>query len=137
MPRGGLEVVGECVAGTATPTTLAIIRAPPPPLPQVSWRSAYHGLARGIIRVTVDASGSPADRALRAQVNTEAGLAPRSSAILQGPSSAAPTSVVVTASAPGLASATYVIPLSVDVKDAVLAVAAASIGSADIGSLDA
>lgn len=106
---------------------------------QVAWRSAYHGLARGIIRVTVDASGSDAERALRAQVNVEAGLgaAARSSTILQGPASGAPTSITVSASAPGLAAATFTIPLSVDPKDSVLAVAAASIASADTGANDA
>ena len=40
---------------------------------QVAWRSAYHGLARAIIRVTVDASGTPAERALRASINADAG----------------------------------------------------------------
>ena len=105
---------------------------------QVSWRSAYHGLARGIVRVTVDASGSADERALRAQVNREAGMgaASRSSSILQGPASGAPTSITVQASAPGLAAASFTIPLSIDVQDSVLAVAAASIASADTGAHD-
>ena len=104
---------------------------------QVPWRSAYHGLARAVVRVTVDASGSPAERALRALVNPDAGRAARSSAVLLGPAASAPTSVTVTATAAGLAApATFTIPLSVDPKDSVLAVAAASIGSADTGSLD-
>ena len=106
---------------------------------QASWRSAYHGLVRAIVRVTVDASGSAADRALRAQVNVEAGLgaAARSSTILQGPASSAPTSITVTASAPGLAAATFTIPLSVDPADEVLAVAARSIALGDTGANDA
>ena len=106
---------------------------------QASWRSAYHGLARAIVRVTVDASGSAADRALRAQVNVEAGrgAAARSSTILQGAASGAPTSITVQASAPGLAPVSFVVPLSVDPADSVLAVAAASIASADIGAHDA
>jgi len=106
---------------------------------QASWRSAYHGLARAIVRVTVDASGSAADRALRAQVNVEAGLgvAARSSTILQGAASGAPTTITVQASAPGLAPVSFVVPLSVDPADSVLAVAAASIASADIGAHDA
>ena len=29
---------------------------------QVDWRSSYHGLTRAIIRVTVDASGTAAER---------------------------------------------------------------------------
>ena len=106
---------------------------------QANWRSAYHGLARAIVRVTLDASGSPAERALRAQVNVEAGLgaAARSSTILQGPSSAAPTSITVTASAPGLAAASFSVPLSVDPADSVLAVAAASVALGDVGANDA
>ena len=103
---------------------------------QASWRSAYHGLARAIVRVTVDASGSAADRALRAQVNVDAGLAPRCSAVLQGPASGAPASITVSASAPGLAAATFTIPLSVDPADSVLAVAAASVASGDTGAHD-
>lgn len=102
------------------------------------WRSAYHGLARAIVRVTLDASGSPAERALRAAVNVEAGrgAAGRSSTILLGPAGAAPTNITVTASAPGLPPATFVVPLSVDPADSVLAVAAASVGSADVGAND-
>ena len=105
---------------------------------QVSWRSAYHGLVRAIVRVTLDASGSAADRALRAQVNVDAGLgaAARSSTILQGPASGAPTSITVQASAPGLAPVSFSIPLSVDPADSVLAVAAASVASADTGAND-
>ena len=105
---------------------------------QSSSRSAYHGLARGIIRVTVDASGPPADRALRALVNVDAGngALSRASSILQGPASGAPTSITVTATAPGLATATITIPLSIDPKDSVLAVASASIASADLGLSD-
>jgi hypothetical protein len=106
---------------------------------QASWRSAYHGLARAIVRVTLDASGSAAERALRAQVNVEAGLGAgaRSSTILQGPASGAPTSITVSASAPGLAAASFVVPLSVDPADSVLAVAARSIAQGDIGANDA
>ena len=102
-----------------------------------AWRSAYHGLARAIVKVTVDASGSDADRALRAAVNVEAGLAPRCSTFLQGPASGAPTSITVTATAPGLPPATFVIPLSTDPADEVLAVAAANVNVADIGAASA
>ena len=56
--------------------------------------------------------------------------------LTQGPSSAAPTSITVTASAPGLTLASYTIPLSVDLKDSVLAVASASVASADVGALE-
>lgn len=100
------------------------------------WRSAYHGLVRAIVRTTIDASGSAADRALRASVNVEAGLSPFSSSILQGSAGNAPTNITVTASAPGLPKASIVIPLSVNPADSVLAVALASVGTADIGSAD-
>jgi len=103
---------------------------------QSAWRSAYHGFARGIVRVTVDASGSSDERALRATVNVDAGRAPRSSTILQGSAAAAPSSITVSASAPGLQTASFTIPLSIDVKDSVLAVAAASVSSADTGALE-
>ena len=105
---------------------------------QAPWRSAYHGLARAIVRVTLDASGSQADRALRARVNVEAGAgaAGRASAIFLGPAAGAPTNFTVTASAPGLPTATYVVPLSVDPADAVLAVAARSVAAADVGAND-
>jgi hypothetical protein len=102
---------------------------------QVSWRSAYHGLARAIIRVTLDAEGTEADRALRAAVNIESGKSPRSSTILQGAAMGAPTSITITAkSAVGVH--TLVVPLSVDPADSVLAVASASVGIADVGAAD-
>jgi len=103
---------------------------------QATWRSAYHGLARAIVRVTVDASGSASDRALLAQVNVEAGLRPRSSTIFQGDPSGAPTSITVTASAPGLATSSFVIPLSVDPAHSVLNVASNSVDVADVGVLE-
>lgn len=100
---------------------------------QVAWRSSYHGLTRAIIRVTVDASGTPAERALRAAVNPDAGKgdASRSSTVLQGDASVAPKTIEVTASAAGLTMGSFTVPLSVDPKDEVLAVAAASVGLAD------
>jgi hypothetical protein len=92
-------------------------------------RLAYHGLVRGIIRVTVDAAGSNDDRALRAAVNVDAGRGGRSSSFL--PAGATPPSVLtVQATSPGLAPARISIPLSVDPADAVMAVAAASVASA-------
>jgi hypothetical protein len=96
-------------------------------------RSAYHGLVRGIVRVNLDASGSAADRALAASINTQAGQGPKSSTIFQGDNSLAPTSITVSASAPGLPTATLTIPLSVDPGSSVLAVAASSVGAAYIG----
>lgn len=105
---------------------------------QVSWRSAYHGLSRAIVRVTVDASGTAAERALRASVNPDAGkgVASRSSSVLQGLASVAPTSITVVASASGLSTGSFAIPLSIEPSDAVLAVASASVGMADTGAND-
>lgn len=99
-------------------------------------RVAYHGLVRAIVKTTIDASGSDADRALKAAVNVEAGLAPSSSSVWLGPAASAPTSITVTASAPGLPTSTLSIPLSVNPADAVRAVAAASVGTADLGVTD-
>jgi len=90
---------------------------------------AYHGLARGIVRVALVAAGSDADRALLAAVNVDAGEG--ASSRVAGPG-APPTAVTVTASAPGLAPGAVTIPLSVDPADAPLAAAAASVGSADL-----
>ena len=86
----------------------------------------------------MDASGTADERQLRASLNTEAGkgVASRSSSVHQGPASAAPTSITVSASAVGLKGASFKIPLSVDPKDAVLAVATASVGLADTGTRD-
>ena len=52
--------------------------------------------------------------------------------------SAAPTSITVTASCPGLKAmgTSFTIPLSTDPKDSVLAVASASVRLADVGASD-
>ena len=99
----------------------------------MAWRSSYHGLTRAIVRVTVDASGTPAERSLRASVNPDAGkgVASRSSTVLQGDASSAPKTIEVTASASGLTMGSFTVPLSVDPQDEVLEVAAASVGMAD------
>ena len=95
------------------------------------WKSAYHGLVRAVVRGTLDAATPDAVRAVRAAIELDAGKGPRSSAIM--PVGATPPSrIVVSASAPGLAAVTLTIPLSVDARDAPLAVAAASVGLADI-----
>jgi hypothetical protein len=51
--------------------------------------------------------------------------------VLQGDASVAPKTIEVTASAAGLTMGSFTVPLSVDPKDEVLAVAAASVGLAD------
>ena len=76
---------------------------------------------------------------MRAAVNQESGKgdASRSSTIMQGDVSGAAKTITVTASAPGLGtSAPFTIPLSIDLSDSVLAVASASVGTADVGTDD-
>jgi hypothetical protein len=94
------------------------------------WRSAYNGLARAVVRVTLAAAGSAADRALLAAVNVDAGKSRESSAIFG--SGAPPAALVVAASAPGLAGSSVTVALSVDPADEVRAVAARSVGVADL-----
>ena len=95
------------------------------------WKPAYHGLVRAIVRVTLDAATPDAVRARRLAIETDAGKGPRSSAVMPIGGSP-PTRIVITATAPGLPPASITIPLSVDAKDAPLAVAAASVGVADV-----
>jgi len=96
-------------------------------------RPAYHGLARAVVRAALAAAGTPDDRALLALVNPDAGKGNATAAILAGPSAGAPTAIVLSASAPGLAPATLTIALSTDPADAPLAVAERSVAAADIG----
>jgi len=91
-----------------------------------------HGLVRGIVRPSLRATGSSTLRALEALLNPEAGKGPDSATIVQGDVPPA-AFFTVTATAPGLPPASINVPLSVDPSDAVLAVAAASVGSAYIG----
>jgi len=102
---------------------------------KANWRPAYHGLVRGIIRVTMKASDSDEVRALEQSVNVDSGASgSTSSSILQGDNSNAPTSIVVVASSPGLpTSAPLTIPLSVDPMDSVYNVAATSLTTAYLG----
>lgn len=95
-------------------------------------RSSYHGLARAVIRVTVDAAGSLAERVLRSLINKDAGKGSRSSKIHSGTNAAA-AEIVVSATAPGLEGAKLSIPLSVDERDSVLRVAEASVSAAYTG----
>ena len=95
-------------------------------------KSTYHGLVRAIVRPNIRATGSSADRALEFMLNPEAGMGPDSSSIAQGSAPPA-SSFTVTASSPGLVSASITVPLSVNPVDSVLAVAVASVGKAYIG----
>ena len=96
-------------------------------------RVTYHGLARGIVRAALVGVGSDAERAQLAYVNVDAGAAGGRTAAILGGGAAPPTSLTVSVSAPGLPTSTLSIALSVDASDSVLAVAAASVGMADLG----
>lgn len=97
-------------------------------------RVAYHGLVRGLVRVTQASAVATAAGdggvdavALLAQVNVDAGRGSRSSRIVPG---GAATAIVVSVSAPGLTGDSVSIATSVAVTDAPLWVAAASVQSA-------
>ena len=113
--------------------------APHPPRPvdkqepnAAPSRLAYHGLARGIVRVSA-VTGGRAGAALLAMLNPDAGASPQSARILRGGPGDAAVPIVVQASSPGLPSATISISTSEDPRDSVMSVAAASVGLAYIG----
>lgn len=82
-----------------------------------SERSAYAGLARAVVQVTVDAV-SPT-RALRASIDVDgADVSPLGV-----------TDIVLEASAPGLGRGRVTIPVSTNARDSVLAVARRSVGA--------
>lgn len=86
-------------------------------------RTAYHGLARAIIRSSSDHASSPAHRRLMRQIDLDHGrrttIADPDS-VLRGPLDP----IVVTATAKGMADATLSIPLTTDRSQLPLAVAA-------------
>jgi hypothetical protein len=138
-----VDAAGEVCADAALPVTFAVTAGPgrvwgvgngDPANQEPSHaptRAAYHGLARAVVRVTLAATGSAADRALLAAVNVDAGASPESSSVLAG-DAPPPSALTITASAPGLAAGSVTVPLSVADADAPLAVAAASVGVADV-----
>ena len=71
-----------------------------------AWHSAFVGLVRAFVRVTEDRAGSAADRTLLASIDAD------TAHTTVPTTSNAPTSIVVTASSPGLKSATLTIPVS-------------------------
>ena len=91
----------------------------------VSWRSAYHGLARAIVQTKATTAISPQERWRLLQIDAEAGLRttisqPGDNLIHEA------ESIVVKASSPGLQSSMVSIPISNDPsKQSVLAVAQA------------
>lgn len=82
------------------------------------WHLAHYGLARGVLRVTADAT--PAAARLT-HIDVDGGV---STALWTAAAAAEAASITVTASSPGLAPATVVLRVSADPADAVLAVAA-------------
>jgi hypothetical protein len=97
-------------------------------LNQVSHRSAYHGLVRGVIQVTHDAASSVWHREAMRQMDLDGG---RRTTVAAGNDSSASSPIVLEASSPGLTSSRVTIQVSTDEQqDGVLAVAARSVGSA-------
>ena len=92
---------------------------------QVPWRTTYHGLARAVLKVTLDASHAAATRRLMLAIDLETG---KSTVEVADPDASDDAQdIIVTASAPGLATATLRIATSVDAAvDGVLPVAMAS-----------
>jgi hypothetical protein len=97
------------------------------------WKPAYHGLVRAVVRTTLVAAGTPAERALLQSTNPDAGTGATASTILQGDNTNAPTYFTVQASSPGLPTVTLQVPLSTNEADSVLSVASNSVASAYIG----
>lgn len=100
-------------------------------------RTSYHGLVRCIVRAALVVAESETRAALLKLLNPEAGTGPHSARI-SGPLGGAATGsagppIVITASAPGLPTATLSIATSTDPVDSVMAVAAASVGVAYTG----
>ena len=91
---------------------------------QVAWRSAYHGLVRGIIKVTQDAAATPTHRQTMTLVDVDGD---RGRVQVVDPAHTG-GSIVVTASAVGLSAGELEIHVSTDVQtDGVLAAAKAQL----------
>lgn len=129
----GITVTFSVVAG---PAAVVGTHNGDPALQQLAAAASvpvYGGLARAVVRVTLAATGSDAERALLAAVNIDAGRGNASSAVLP-PGQAPPAFATFTVEAVGLTAGRVVVPLSVSPADAPLAVAAANVGRADIGA---
>jgi hypothetical protein len=94
---------------------------------QASWRSAFHGLVRGVVQVTHVASSSSWHREAMRQMDLEGG---HRTSIASGTAISADP-IVIEASSPGLKSSRVSIQVSADDQlHGVLAVAARSAGTA-------
>lgn len=92
------------------------------------WHHTFHGLVRGIVQVTHDASSPANHRHRLRQIDLEGGR--RTTIVVPGEESEVASEIVVTASSPGLRSASVSIPVSTDVAaHSVLASAAHSLES--------
>ena len=99
--------------------------------------AAYHGLARAVIRSSVDASGVVSDRMLRKLVYSDAGRGKMSASIFAGSAENgdAHAAVVLNACAEGPPCAGLSIPTSADPGASPFEAAARSVALADIGVL--
>lgn len=79
---------------------------------QVPWRSAHHGLARAIVKVTQDSSSSTLHRKRLLQIDKDGGVLTR--IVGPGDRSVPPEAIVVEASVAGLGTGTVSIPVSND-----------------------
>ena len=108
--------------------------------PQVaSSRMAYHGLARAIVKVTADAASVDPGALEMLATQVEIGSCDRCSTQLWSATdvSAAPTSITVIATSPGLPLATVEIPVSADpAAHSVLAAAAAAARAGSVLTFD-
>lgn len=91
------------------------------------WHSAYHGMVRGIVRVTQDSASDPSMRARMLYIDVEHAAAPTD--VLAPFEARAATEIVVEATSPGLKPGRATIALSSNPADGVLATAAAAVTS--------
>ena len=89
---------------------------------QATWRSAYHGLARAIIQVTMDQASPQLHRKRLMQIDRDGGV--RTTIVAPGYEQQPLEDIVVEVSAEGLGSAQVTIPVSTNAdRDGVLSVA--------------
>ena len=93
----------------------------PPSGPTVT---AYHGLARAIVRSSVDRATSAHHRRLMRQIDVGRGGGERVAEVQEEAEAGAVAPIVLRASSPGFADATIEIPLTLDLAQLPLAVAA-------------
>ena len=78
---------------------------------QVTWRSAYHGLARALVQVTTDQASPPLHRKRLLQIDSDGGVR----TVVVPPGAQQPVAIIVVeASVEGLGSSVVSIPVSAD-----------------------